>query len=79
MWTINDVTEETSLMESVQECIPRKLLKLPLYNYINSSNMNPLQIQKVASPPAIPAGGFLGACSVTSMMVQTTSNAQQNR
>ena len=67
MWTINDVTEETSLMESVQECIP-------LYNYINSSNMNPLQIQKVASPPAIPAGGFLGACSVTSMMVQTTSN-----
>ena len=74
MWTINDVTEETSLMESVQECIPRKLVKLPLYNYINSSNMNPLQIQKVASHPAIPVSGFLGACSVTSMMVQNTSN-----
>ena len=38
-------------------------------NRVNSSNMKPLQIQKV-----IPAGGFLGACSVTSMMVQTTSN-----
>ena len=46
-------------------------------NHINSSNMNPLQIQKVASPPAIPAGGFLGACSVTSMMVQTTSNGNR--
>ena len=43
-------------------------------NHINSSNMNRLKIQKVASSPAIPAGGFLGACSVTSMMVQTTSN-----
>ena len=41
---------------------------------IISNNMNPLQIQKVASSSAIPVGGLLGACSVTSMMVQTTSN-----
>ena len=32
------------------------------------------KFKKWLHPPAIPAGGFLGACSVTSMMVQTTSN-----